>query len=93
MNDGTSYERLARLFIEDQRSVLGDRAAQIANGVEGVEVQDDGSVVLQGPGRVAVGRLTEEFTDVFGGSVTQSMQTAARQLDHPVAVPSALEQG
>lgn len=86
----TKYERLAEHFVEDQRSVLGDRARQLAGGVSGVQVDGDGSVTIEGDGRAAINSLVETFQSMFGGNVERSIRDAASELDQAVDVPATL---
>lgn len=93
MTSGERYERLAELFIEHQRTVLGDRATRLADGVGDVRVGEDGTVAIEGDGADAIGRLADEFRDLFGANVEESIRAAARELERPVEVPPSLARG
>lgn len=84
------YERLATRFVDGQRSILGVQAGRIADGIEGVQVDADGRVRIDGCGKRALTGLCEEFRSVLGDGVENSLLEAARELDQPVALPPSL---
>lgn len=87
---GDTYEQLAEYFLEEQQGILGEQASQIADGVSGIHVDGDGTVEIEGDGKDAIDRLSEEFRSMFGTNIEESMLTAADKLDHAVELPSSL---
>lgn len=91
MSSRDKYEQLVEHFLAEQETVLGDQAKRLADDVSGVQVSDDGSVDIQGDGPGAVGRVAEEFRDMFGQNVEQSVLNAAQELDQPIEVPPSMD--
>ncbi len=88
---GDTYEELAERFLEEQRSVLGEQAGRIADGVSGVRVNGDSAVTLDGDARETVDRLAREFRDMFGANVEESFLSAIGDFDHAVELPPSVD--
>lgn len=83
------YEQVATRFVEDQQTVLGTRAWRLADGIDGIVV-DDRTINVDCDGRVALHRLCREFQSLFGANVEDCVLEAAETLDRPIELPPSL---
>lgn len=86
-----SYERLAERLIETQQTMLGQRAVDIAASVDGLSVENDGSVSDVADGdREVVGALVEEYTTIMGGSAASRLESTAAEFEEDLLLPQNL---
>lgn len=86
-----SYEHLAGRLIETQRSMLGRSAVEIARSLEGITVDENGSVTtVEGNGREVVEALVQRYTDVLGSGAETRLVAAAREFEDDLVLPPSL---
>jgi hypothetical protein len=86
-----SYEHLVGRLVETQRSLLGQRAVDIAQSIEGLTVTDDGTVsAMTGDRRAVVARLVDRYVSVLGGPAEQRLRSAATEFEDEVVLPENL---
>ena len=86
-----SYKHLAGRLIETQRSMLGKSAVKIARSVEGVSVEDDGSVTaVTGEGRAVTEALSRRYIEVLGSAAEDRLMGAAREFEDDLVLPPSL---
>lgn len=86
-----SYKHLAGRLIETQRSMLGKSAVKIARSVEGVSVEDDGSVTaVTGEGRAVVEALSRRYIEVLGSAAEDRLVAAAGEFEEDLVLPPSL---
>ena len=85
------YDQLAHEMIERECEVLGDRAIDIARGVEGIRVSEDGDVLgIDGDGSDVVGDLADEYIAILGKATEASLAAIARRYEDDVDLPGNL---
>jgi len=89
-----SYERLAGALIETQQSMLGRRAINVAQSIDGLAVDDDGSVTDVDGGaahdRTVVGELVDEYVSIMGQSAHNRLDDAADAFADDLVLPENL---
>jgi len=86
-----SYKHLAGRLIETQRSMLGKSALEIARSVEGISVDDDGSVTaVTGDRRAVLETLSQRYMDVLGSAAETRLLAAAREFEDELVLPPTL---
>jgi len=86
-----SYEHLAGRLIETQRSLLGQRAVDIAQSVDGLSVTDDGTVAdVADEDREVLAALVDEYTAVLGQPAESRFQAAISEFEDEVVLPENL---
>ncbi|MFC6975493.1 HalOD1 output domain-containing protein [Halomicroarcula sp. GCM10025709] len=86
-----SYEHLVGRLVETQRSLLGQRAIDIAQSIEGLTVTDDGTVAsMTGDRRAVVERLVDSYVSVLGAPAEQRLRSAATEFEAEVVLPENL---
>ena len=87
-----SYEALIEDMIAAQADIFGAEAVEMARGIDGLEVADDGSVErLRGDGVEVVDELVSVYVADLGGAATVTLKSAAQGHAGQVALPAALE--
>lgn len=86
-----SYKHLAGRLIETQRSMLGTSALDIARSVEGISVDNDGSVTaITGDSRAVVETLSQRYVAVLGAAAENRLLAAAREFEDELVLPPSL---
>ena len=86
-----SYEHLAGRLIETQRSLLGQRAVDIAQSVDGLSVTDDGTVAdVADEDREVLAALVDEYTAVLGQPAESRFRAAISEFEDEVVLPENL---
>jgi len=86
-----SYKHLAGRLIETQRSMLGKSALEIARSVEGISVDNDGSVTaVTGDRRAVLETLSQRYMDVLGSAAETRLLAAAREFEDELVLPPTL---
>lgn len=86
-----SYKHLAGRLIETQRSMLGKSALKIARSVEGIDVDDDGSVAaVTGDSRAVVETLSQRYIEMLGSAAENRLLAAAREFEDDLILPPSL---
>jgi uncharacterized protein YbjQ (UPF0145 family) len=86
-----SYEHLAGRLIETQRSLLGQRAVDIAQDVDGLTVTAGGNVTdVVDDDRDVIGTLVDRYVSVLGRPAQQRLQSAATEFEAEVVLPANL---
>ena len=71
--------------------MLGKSAVKIARSVEGISVDDDGSVTaITGDRRAVVETLSEQYREVLGSAAENRLLAAAREFEDDVVLPPSL---
>lgn len=87
-----SYEHLAGRLIETQRSLLGQRAIEIAQSVEGLSVNNDGTVVdVTDDDREVIGALVDTYVAEIGQPAMSRLQSASAEFEDEVVLPENLD--
>ena len=88
-----SYERLADELIETQRSMLGQRAINVAQSVPGL-LFDDGAVIEVDGGedhdRTVIGTLVDEYVSIMGQSAHNRLDGVADEYADDLVLPENL---
>lgn len=86
-----AYGDLATEMIERETEVLGDRAIDIAQDIEGIDVSDEGRVLaVQGDGPAVIEDLADAYIDILGKATEASLSTIAQRYDDEVELPTNL---
>lgn len=86
-----SYESLIEDVIDAQQNILGAAAVEIAQGVRGLSVADDGTVEeVRGDGVAVVDDLASAYVDELGAAATVTMKTAAEAYADELELPRSL---
>jgi len=86
-----SYRHLAGRLIETQRSMLGKSAIQIARSVEGLGVDDDGTVTaVSGDSRAVVETLAQRYLEMLGSAAENRLLAAAKEFEDDLVLPPSL---
>lgn len=86
-----SYESLIEDIIDAQQDILGAAAVEIARGVRGLSVADDGTVEdVRGDGTTVVDELASAYVDELGAAATVTMKTAAETYADELDLPRSL---
>lgn len=81
---------LAEALIEDQQSVFGAQAIEIAQEVDGLWVEESGEVAVCGDGKATVGDLAEAYVATFGRAAGSSLRITASEFDD-LDLPATLQ--
>lgn len=86
-----SYEHLAERLIAAQQTMLGKRAIDIAASVEGLTVEDDGSVTaVADDDREVIAALVAEYTTIMGDSAASRLESTAAEFEDDLVLPENL---
>lgn len=85
------YETLIEDLIESQAGIIGKEAINVARGIDGLQMTDDGSVErVDGDPVAVVDALVSAYVDDLGGAATVTMKKVAGgyadELDLPTAI-------
>ena len=87
-----SYEALVEDMIAAQADIFGAEAVEMARGIDGLEIGDDGSVErIRGDGVEVVDELVSTYVADLGGAATVTLKSAASAHADRVALPAALQ--
>ena len=87
-----SYEALIEDLVAAQADIFGAEAIEMARGVDGLEVADDGSVErLRGDGVEVVDELVSVYVADLGGAATVTLKSAAEGHEDRLALPATLQ--
>lgn len=87
-----SYEALIEDLVAAQADIFGAEAVEMARGVDGLEVADDGSVErLRGDGVEVVDELVSVYVADLGGAATVTLKSAAEDHGDRLALPATLQ--
>lgn len=86
-----TYEALIEDLVSSQADIIGREAINVARGIDGLEVAEDGSVERITGDRVGVVEaLVSAYVDDLGGAATVTLKNAAGvyadELDLPAAI-------
>lgn len=85
------YGDLAGEMIDRECDVLGERAIEIAQGVDGITVDDEGGVVgIDGDGSRVIGELADAYIDILGKATEASLSTIAQRYEDEIDLPGNL---
>jgi hypothetical protein len=89
-----SYERLATALIETQQSMLGQRAINVAQSIDGLAVDDDGSATEIDGGddhdRAVIAALVDEYVSIMGQSAHNRLDDVADEFADDLLLPENL---
>ena len=84
-----NYENVIRKVIEEEEKLIGPVASRKAEGVEGVEVSEEGDVSLDSDGANALKEVLKAYEGVVGENAVSALKRNVRnELDE---VPAELE--
>ena len=89
-----SYGSLAQRLIEAQESMLGRRAIDVAQSVDGLSVDDDGTVESVDGGddhdRTVIAALVDEYVSIMGQSAHNRLDDVAAEFESDLVLPENL---
>ena len=86
-----AYDSLAEDLIAAQRDLLGDGATDVARGVDGLVITDDGSVeAIHGDPVAVVGDLAAAYEDALGAVARATTQSVADDYRDELELPRTL---
>jgi len=89
-----SYGPLAQRLIEAQESMLGRRAVDVAQSIEGLSVADDGTVEGVDGGdahdRTVIAALVDEYVSIMGQSAHNRLDDVAAEFEGDLVLPENL---
>lgn len=87
-----SYEVLIEDLVAAQAEIFGDAAVEMAEQVDGLALDDDGTVrQLDGDGVRVVDDLVSAYVADLGGAATVTLKSAAGDHADRVELPAALQ--
>jgi hypothetical protein len=89
-----NYGALAERLIEAQRPMLGQRAIDVAQSVDGLSVDDDGAVESVDGGdvhdRSVIAALVDEYVSIMGQSAHNRLDDAVAEFEGDLVLPENL---
>lgn len=87
-----SYEVLIEDLVAAQAEIFGDAAVEMAEQVDGLALDDDGTVrQLDGDGVRVVDDIVSAYVADLGGAATVTLKSAAGDHADRVELPAALQ--
>lgn len=86
-----SYEALIEDLVSSQADIIGKEAINVARGIDGLEVTDDGSIErIDGDPIAVVDALVSAYVDDLGGAATVTMKGVAGSYADELDLPTAI---
>lgn len=87
-----SYKSLIEDIVGAQQDILGTAATDIAQNVDGLTVNDDGSVEeVSGNGVAVVDDLVSAYVDELGAAATVTLKSTAEDYADELELPDSLK--
>ena len=86
-----SYEALVEELISSQADIIGKEAVNVARGIDGLQVAEDGSVErIDGEPIAVVEALVSAYVDDLGGAATVTLKNVAGGYADDLDLPAAI---
>lgn len=86
-----SYDALIEDLVSSQADIIGREAINVARGIDGLDVADDGSIErVDGEPIAVVEELVSAYVDDLGGAATVTMKGVAGNYADELDLPTAI---
>lgn len=81
MVDLDTYNKVSRMIIKNQESILGPLAWDQARKVAGLKIDSNGSVLVNGDGKEVLGELVAQYEHLFGKASVEVCREALKEVN------------
>lgn len=88
------YEQAIARIIQAQEGIIGPVAKDQAGKIAGIKIQPDGTIHIDGDGRLALSNVVKQFSDFFGHASVLVCRDAVHEINPAIpadALPDDLK--